>query len=156
MVLTAARSKTEYIDIGDPMQTCKSCKAKLWRAETKTKGLKEEDSFTMCCKKGEVQIPKMAEPPKELLELYTASDQISKRFFHDIRKFNMMYSFTSMGGKVDKKVNNGHGPWIYRMHGQNYHLMGSLGPKENDIPKFSQLYIFDRQNEIENKFKALR
>ncbi|PWA92285.1 hypothetical protein CTI12_AA082010 [Artemisia annua] len=103
-----------YIDIGDPIQTCKSCKAKLWRADTKTKGITEKNSFTMCCKKGEVEIPKMANPPKELLELYTGNDQISKRFFHDIRKFNRMYSFTSMGGKVDKKVNNGHGPWIYR------------------------------------------
>ncbi|PWA93259.1 hypothetical protein CTI12_AA072420 [Artemisia annua] len=82
----------EYIDIGDPMQTCKSCKAKLWKAETKTKGITEEDSFTMCYKKGEVEIPKMANPPNELLELYTGNYEISKRFFHDIRKFNMMYN----------------------------------------------------------------
>ncbi|PWA74916.1 DNA helicase Pif1-like protein [Artemisia annua] len=69
----------EYIDIGNPTQTCKSCKAKLWRAETKTKGLKEEDSFSMCCKKGEVEIPKMATPPKELLELYTGNDKIKRK-----------------------------------------------------------------------------
>ncbi|PWA80545.1 DNA helicase Pif1-like protein [Artemisia annua] len=69
----------EYIDIGDPTQACKSCKAKIWRGETKTKGIKEEDSFSMCCKKGEVEIPKMATPPKELLELYTGNDKISKR-----------------------------------------------------------------------------
>ncbi|PWA62019.1 DNA helicase Pif1-like protein [Artemisia annua] len=96
----------EYIDIGEPTETCQSCKAKLWRAETKTKGITEEYSFTMCCKKGEVEIPKMATPPKELLELYTGNDEISKRFFHDIRKFNMMYSFTSMGGKLLKRQAN--------------------------------------------------
>ncbi|GJT34989.1 hypothetical protein Tco_0925408 [Tanacetum coccineum] len=71
------------------------------------------------------------------------------------KKFNGIFSFTSIRGKVDKTVNNGHGPWIYRMQGENYHLMPNLGIKVNDIPKFSQLYIFDNQNEIQNRFTAL-
>ncbi|GJY76554.1 uncharacterized protein Tco_0481670 [Tanacetum coccineum] len=109
----------------------------------------------MCCKKGQVLLPKMEDPPKDLLDLFTANDAASKYFIHNIRKFNGIFSFTSIGGKVDKTVNNGGGPWIYRMQGENYNLMPSLGPKANDIPKFSQLYIFDNQNEIQNRFTAL-
>ncbi|GKD97027.1 DNA helicase PIF1-like protein, partial [Tanacetum coccineum] len=145
-----------YMDIGDPIQTCHACQAKLWTGETNKKQITKKISFTMCCKKGQVLLPKMEDPPKDLLDLFTANDATSKYFIHNIRKFNSIFSFTSIGGKVDKTVNNGRGPWIYRMQGENYHLMPSLGPKENDIPKFSQLYIFDNQNELHNRFTALR
>ncbi|GKB11365.1 retrotransposon protein, putative, ty1-copia subclass [Tanacetum coccineum] len=144
-----------YMDIGDQIQTCHACKAKLWTGETNKKQISKKSPFTMCCKKGQVLLPKMEDPPKDLLDLFTASNPTSKYFIHNIRKFNSIFSFTSIGGKVDKTVNNGHGPWIYRMQGENYHLMPSLGPKDNGIPKFSQLYIFDNQNEIQNRFIAL-
>nr|GEX51378.1 hypothetical protein [Tanacetum cinerariifolium] len=144
-----------YIDIGDKIQTCHACKSKLWTRETNQKQITKRSSFAMCCKKGQVQLPKMEDPPKDLLDLFTTNDATSKYFIHNIRKFNSIFSFTSIGGKVDKTVNNGRGPWIYRMQGENYHLMPSLGPKDNDIPKFSQLYIFDNQNEIQNRFTAL-
>ncbi|GJV95240.1 putative PIF1 DNA helicase/replication protein A1-like protein [Tanacetum coccineum] len=144
-----------YMDIGDQIQTCHACKAKLWTGETNKKQISKKSSFSMCCKKGLVLLPKMEDPPKDLLDLFTANDATSKYFIHHIRMFNSIFSFTSIGGKVDKTVNNGHGPWIYRMEGENYHLMPSLGPKNKDIPKFSQLYIFDNQNEIQNRFTAL-
>ncbi|CAH9106984.1 unnamed protein product, partial [Cuscuta europaea] len=41
------------------------------------------------------------------------------------------------------------------MHGQNYHLMGSLLPVDSSKPKFSQLYIYDTENEIPNRLRAL-
>ncbi|GJT54627.1 putative helitron helicase-like domain-containing protein [Tanacetum coccineum] len=147
-----------YIDIGDPIQTCKMCKAKLWTAEAKkgNKKVTKEDSFSMCCMNGIVELSNMENPPEALLKLYTSDDETSKHFRHHIRKYNMMFSFTSMGGKVDNSINNGHGPFVYRMHGQNYHLMGSLIPKDGDIPKFAQLYIFDTENEIDNRYAALR
>ncbi|PWA95093.1 hypothetical protein CTI12_AA052650 [Artemisia annua] len=39
-----------YIDIGDPIHTCKTCKAKLWTAEAKkgNKKVTEDDTFTLC------------------------------------------------------------------------------------------------------------
>ena len=105
---------------------------------------------------GIVELPNMEKPPESLLKLYTSNDERSKHFRHHIRKYNMMFSFTSMGGKVDKSIYNGHEPFIYRMHGQKYHVMGSLQPKGGDIPKFAQLYIFDPENEIDNRYAALR
>ncbi|CAH9073438.1 unnamed protein product [Cuscuta europaea] len=67
----------------------------------------------------------------------------------------MMFAFTSLGGKIQKEVNNSRGPYVYRMHGQNYRLMGSLLPMDSGKSKFSQLYIYDTENEIPNKLHAL-
>ena len=68
-----------------------------------------------------------------------------------------MFSFTSMGGKVDDSINRkGRGPYVFRLHGQTYHSIGSLLPEEGVPLKFCQLYIYDTQNETENRANALR
>ncbi|XP_012837527.1 PREDICTED: uncharacterized protein LOC105958070, partial [Erythranthe guttata] len=51
-------------------------------------------------------------------------------------------------------INNGSGPYTFLLHGQNYHLLGSLLPEEGTRPKFAQLYIFDTENEIQNGIDA--
>ncbi|XP_048621802.1 uncharacterized protein LOC111206909 [Brassica napus] len=68
----------------------------------------------------------------------------------------MVFSFTSLGGKIDKSLKKGRGPQMIQLHGENYHLMGSLTPPEGDHAKFGQLYIVDTENEVENRFNALR
>lgn len=67
-----------------------------------------------------------------------------------------MFAFTSMAGKVDKNINNGRGPPIFLLGGQNYHSIGSLIPPVGQSPKFAQLYIFDTENEVANRIQALR
>ncbi|MFS8003020.1 putative helitron helicase-like domain-containing protein [Helianthus anomalus] len=62
-----------------------------------------------------------------------------------------MFSFTSMGGRIDKSINRGNAPYIFRLSGQNYHNISSLLPDDGDEPKFSQLYIHDTDNEIFNR-----
>ncbi|XP_021995353.2 uncharacterized protein LOC110892502 [Helianthus annuus] len=52
---------------------------------------------------------------------------------------------------VDHKINKGNAPFIYRISGQNYHCIGSLRPSNGQHPKFSQLYIYDTENEITNR-----
>ncbi|CAN6870095.1 unnamed protein product, partial [Brassica oleracea] len=42
------------------------------------------------------------------------------------------------------------------LHGENYHLMGSLTPPEGNYAKFGQLYIVDTENELQNRSNALR
>jgi len=66
-----------------------------------------------------------------------------------------MFAFTSMGGNIDKTINKGEGPYVFRINGQIHHRIGSLLPKPNKIPKFVELYIFDTKNEIENRIRAL-
>ncbi|PWA57687.1 hypothetical protein CTI12_AA406940 [Artemisia annua] len=147
----------EYIDIGDDTFTCSQCMAKVWAAEA-SKGRvsgKNGDSFSIFCMNGKIKLERMIDPPEELLRLFKSDDKRSKIFQHDIRKFNMMFSFTSMGGNVDKNINKGGPPFIFRMYGQNYHLYGTVLPRDEEIPKFAQLYIVDTGNEISNRYAAL-
>uniref|UniRef100_A0A2N9HI08 ATP-dependent DNA helicase n=1 Tax=Fagus sylvatica TaxID=28930 RepID=A0A2N9HI08_FAGSY len=62
---------------------------------------------------------------------------------------------TSMGGNIDLRVNQGRGPYIFRLNGQNHHRIGSLLPVVGDKPRFAQLYIHDTANEIANRLSAL-
>nr|KYP72056.1 hypothetical protein KK1_011343 [Cajanus cajan] len=42
------------------------------------------------------------------------------------------------------------------MSGENYHRIGSLLPNPGEQPKFSQLYIYDTENEVTNKIFIAR
>jgi len=48
-----------------------------------------------------------------------------------------------MGAKFDPSVWGQRGHRIVRLHGQLYHLIGSLLPEPRKAPQFSQLYIMD-------------
>ncbi|KAF8100728.1 hypothetical protein N665_0218s0066 [Sinapis alba] len=67
----------------------------------------------------------------------------------------MVFSFTSLGGKVERSVQAGLGPSMFQLKGENYHLMGSLQPKQGKDAKFSQLYIVDTENEVDNRANCL-
>ena len=60
-----------------------------------------------------------------------------------------------MGGNIDKNINQGEGPYVFRVNGQIHHRIGALLPKPNQIPKFAELYIFDTKNDIQNRIRAL-
>lgn len=139
-----------YLDIGDPTCICEYCGAMLWLEERARRDRVTNPKFSLCCMQGKVQLPKLKDPPRVLLNLLRNLDVKSKHFQDNIRLYNMMFSFTSMGGKVDSSMNKGRGPYVFRLHGQNYHRIGSLLPDRGCSPKFSQLYIFDTQNEVTN------
>lgn len=112
--------------------------------------------YSMCCLSGKVVLPGLKQQPQMLVNLFSGNSAKSMNFLENIRRYNMMFSFTSMGGKIDHKINSGRAPYVYRMCGQNYHLHGSLLPQEGDQPKFSQLYIYDTENEANNRINAVR
>ncbi|CAK8570827.1 unnamed protein product [Lathyrus sativus] len=68
----------------------------------------------------------------------------------------MMFAFTSVGGKLDNRFNNDRGPPTIRIQGQACHRIGSLLPPEGHPPKFSQLYIYDKENKVTNRMDTLR
>ncbi|GJX78596.1 replication protein A 70 kDa DNA-binding subunit C-like protein [Tanacetum coccineum] len=147
----------DYFDNGDPTFICRRCGAMLWHAET-LRGNQNgnKSAYSLCCGKGKVQLSKCPDPPQLLSNLYQNKHPNSKNFINNIRAYNMMFSFTSMRGKVDSSVNKGRGPYLYRLQGQNYHLMGSLLPIAGSTPKFSQLYIYDTENEVANRKNTIR
>ncbi|GJT53951.1 hypothetical protein Tco_0989005 [Tanacetum coccineum] len=145
----------EYRDHGDPIFGCESCGALLWHAESTVGNTHaNSESYSLCCGRGKVMLPKkLKNPPKLLMDLINKKHQKSTTFIDNIRRYNSMFAFTSMGGKQDKSVNTGRGPYCYRIQGMNCHRMGALLPDEGKPPIFSQLYIYDTENEIENRIK---
>ncbi|XP_071699496.1 uncharacterized protein [Rutidosis leptorrhynchoides] len=121
--------KGSYYDEGDLSYTCSACGAKLWKKETKrgesTKGL--PGAFSQCCLKCRIKLPEFTkEPHKLLMDLYTNKHPKNKHFIDNVRQYNMVFAFTSMGGKVDNSVNNDKGRYSFRIRGHNCHRMGGL------------------------------
>ena len=67
-----------------------------------------------------------------------------------------MFSFTSMGGRIDNSVNDGGSSYIFRINDSNHHKIGSLLPRSRLHPSFAQLYIYDISYEVSNRVTALR
>lgn len=113
---------------------------------------KQTPIFSLCCKKREVELPKALPTPPYLQALYNKEGSIND-FQRCIQMYNSIFAFTSSGGNVDHSVNNGRGPYIYRLNGHNHHLFGSLIPDDRDTPKLCQLYVYDTENEINNRLR---
>jgi len=112
--------------------------------------------FSLCCLKGKVVVAPYPRLPQPLYDLYHKHDKLSKFFLENIRSFNSMFAFTSMGGRVDNEMNCGRAPPMFSMNGENYHQIGSLLPMPGNPPKFVQLYIYDTDNEIANRMTVVR
>lgn len=145
----------DYLDSGDAVYVCSVCNAKVWQGEA-LRGNKDfkKTFYSICCYNGKVQLPNLIHPPQLLVDLYSGVSEKSQNFIQNVRRYNMMFAFTSMAGKVDHAINSGGAPYVYRMHGQNYHIAGSLLPEEGELPRFCQLYIYDTDHEVDNRFNA--
>ncbi|XP_048498345.1 uncharacterized protein LOC125496795 [Beta vulgaris subsp. vulgaris] len=144
-----------YSDLGDPTCVCEFCGAQMWFGERVNKRNKSgRPKFGMCCMQGKVQLPLLKRPPQLLEDLLKKRHSRSAHFLDNIRGYNMMYSFTSMGGRIIAPTTHGRGPYTYKIGGQNHHLIGSLLPNDGARPKFSQLYIYDTEEEVQNRMSA--
>ncbi|XP_057720223.1 uncharacterized protein LOC130934697 [Arachis stenosperma] len=97
---------------------------------------------------GKISVTLSPKAPDLLYNLINGDDSKSLYFQKNIRSYNSMFAFTSLGGKVLDSVNDGRGPPQFIISGQNYHRIGSLLPNAGEKPKFAQLYIYDTQHEI--------
>ncbi|XP_019258331.1 PREDICTED: uncharacterized protein LOC109236589 [Nicotiana attenuata] len=146
----------EYWDIGDPTNVCEYCGAYFWFEERVNKQYKSKRPvFNICCNRGKIKLPNPKDPPQILTQLLFGSGPKSDHFRENIKIYNSMFSFTSMGGKVDVSVNQTRGPRTFKLSGQNYHQIGSLLPPDGSNPKFAQLYIYDTENEVQNRIHAV-
>ncbi|XP_048591573.1 uncharacterized protein LOC106423477 [Brassica napus] len=137
----SAPIEEEYNDDGELENECPRCGALFWYNERIGRSRKTKTPiFTMCCLRGKIKLPVLKEPPAYLHGLLTNDDGLSRHFRDNIRAINMMFSFTSLGGKIDNSINTG---------------QGSVKPNPNEAAKFSQLYIHDTQNEVQNRISAL-
>ena len=77
-----------------------------------------------------------------LFNLFESDAADGKEFRSNTRQYNMALAFTSLGVTEDKNINR-RGGWVFRIHGELCHLIGSLRPDEDDVPSYAQLYIYD-------------
>ncbi|XP_017221478.2 uncharacterized protein LOC108198225 [Daucus carota subsp. sativus] len=145
-----------YCSLGPPTEKCIHCSAVLWKEERVNKNVKKgTPEFSICCCRGQIKLPKVPPTPSYLMQLYNDPEK-GNNFKRNIRLYNTMFAFTSMGGRVDNSINCGRAPYIYRLNGQNHHVFGTLIPNEGKDPKFCQLYIYDTENEVENRMKWVK
>ena len=147
----------DYLDEGDPDYKCGHCGAIMWYGERLNKRTNaKKPKFSLCCMQGQVQLPLLKEPPSVLKKLLEGDEPRSRHFQKHIRPYNMVFSFTSLGGRVERSLKKGRGPDMFQLQGENYHLLSNLTPPDGSDPKFGQLYIVDTKNEVENRSKCLR
>lgn len=80
---------------------CSSCGAYIWLDE-KTGGTIAQPKFSMCCNEGKVCLTNRLNPPPEPLRwLLTGQDQRSKEFRDNIRAYNSVLAFASIGVQVN-------------------------------------------------------
>jgi len=117
----------------------------LWYNERCVKSKHSQNpKFSLCCRRGKVQLPTLREPFEFLSHLlfdYESSE--SKDYHGQIRTYNMMFAFTSSGAKFDSSFNDRKGSPTVRIQGQFCHRIGSLLPKDGEPPRFGQFYIYD-------------
>ncbi len=108
--------------------------------------------YNLCCRSGKINLPELKDPPTYLAKLLKYDgDARSKRFLRQIRSYNSLFAFTSLGASVDKSINNGSAPCVFKINGVVHHRIGGLLPQRGAPPKFAQLYIYDTENEIKNR-----
>ena len=128
---------------------CSGCGALHWMDEKLTSSGRNHPNFGMCCFSGKIDLPKLHDPPPELLQLLTGTDVVAKNFRKDIHQYNNALAMTSVGCKTDDSINQGGGQYVFKIHGKLTHRAGSLLPAPNAHPTYAQLYIYDPADAVD-------
>ncbi|GBN42296.1 hypothetical protein AVEN_4803-1 [Araneus ventricosus] len=121
---------------------CQFCKSKNFAAERPSDG-----KFTSCCRKGKIKLEKPSDAlgndllyPNFLLDLLTNPNNPDYKNFHNnIRSYNSVVSFVSMGAKV--VYFSGGGPYVFKVHGQICHRTSHIQSVNGQAPQYAQLYV---------------
>uniref|UniRef100_A0A7N2MG30 ATP-dependent DNA helicase n=1 Tax=Quercus lobata TaxID=97700 RepID=A0A7N2MG30_QUELO len=150
------RKFTEPWNFGLPSYVCVHCGSILWYEERIVKSKRPKNpKFSLYCMEGKVKLPLLKKAPSLIDELLDPlSSQRSKIFRTLIRSYNAMFSLTSMGGKVDNRINDGRGPYVFKLNGQNHHRIGILLSNDGQDPQFVQLYFYDTKNEVQHRMNV--
>ena len=140
------------LNVGRQEETCSFCATHVWAAEFTGRhvGIGPK-GYSICCSKGKVLLHLLHETPPELSELIAPTEIHSNMFFNKSRVYNNIFTFCSFGGNVDHSVNNGGGPYVFRISGRTYHSLGCLVPPDGLTPKFAQLYMCDGQEAVSHR-----
>jgi len=132
--------------IGELCVICPHCKSKNFSNENKY--------FSNCCRKGKLSMLSSVNYPNFLMNLLCGKDGRSIQYRTSIRKYNSCFAFASFGAQIQSFKTPG--PFVFKIHGQIYHQFGALKNKEDEIPKYAQLYVIDTEeaNNFRLKLKS--
>ena len=140
---------------GGPDCVCQHCNVVFWYQErvlSLSSYAQRRIVYHLCCRGGHVSLPKHRPFPPPLCDLIKFNGgPASNSFMRLIRQYNSMFAFTSLGVDIDRSINTGRGPYIFRINGVVHHRIGSLIPDEGNRPQYAQLYIYDTANEVQNR-----
>ncbi|PWA51281.1 hypothetical protein CTI12_AA464730 [Artemisia annua] len=142
---------TTYVHMGRCDRICRHCNALFWYAERIASNHRAAPEYHRCCNAGKVRLERQYEYPQYIKQLFT-----DRHFLENIRAYNQMFAMTSIGAEIDNSVNNGRGPYVFKVSGQIYHFIGSMCPETGARPKFLQLYIYDTETEVANRLEKFQ
>ena len=91
-------SFSAYHDYGDVDYACPDCGALMWFFEKVKSTSNDDPEFSICCRRGKIEMSKLIEAPRPLCDLLNGSHKYSRKYWDNIIGYNMMFAFTSMGG----------------------------------------------------------
>jgi hypothetical protein len=90
-------------DCGEMDTICGFCNAKMWIKERSTKS-NNHPQISLCCENGKVLLLNLPIKPQKLEVLLTSKESSAVKFQDQIRMYNSVLAFISLGAKVDKSV----------------------------------------------------
>nr|GEV42900.1 DNA helicase [Tanacetum cinerariifolium] len=145
------RIPLEYSHLGKCTCVYRYCGAMFWECEKIVSTSNSVDfAYNKCCYGGRTILRPPVEWPQYIKELYK-----DRHFMENICAYNQMFSMTSLGANVNNSINNGKGPYVFRISGQIYHWIGSMCLTEGQPSRFLQFYIHDTANEVKNQMTNL-
>lgn len=133
--------------LGDMKNKCTHCSALKFKSE----------SENLCCSKGVIGLPLFNTPVPEIVSLYS-----NKNFLKNIRAYNSVFGFTSVGASTTENLRLDHdlanarkGVYTFRIQGTMCHRIGSLQPPGETLPpSFAQIYIMDPDMERRSNYRC--
>ena len=136
---------------------CSDCNALMFPFEIHRKKSDGQETFSLCCSYGNVSLPSFQDPPQLLQDLLTSESSRSKVFRLNIRTYNSLLSMASRNitGK-ETDFSNSRGPPVFKISGSMFHLTPNVLPDSGQEPKFAQIYVYDREQQIDARLKHVR
>ena len=135
-------------DIGKINQQCPKCNFTP-EGDNPALYFPKEITSSLCCFHGEgILLPLQSVPEFEQL---ITSDKTQKDYLDNNREINSSLAMMSFG--VTLEMPPSRGPWVFRMNGQSYHLIGPLLPFANKAPSYASLYIIDPKEALKERLK---
>ena len=107
--------------------------------------------FGMCCGDGSIKLPTPAPAPNPLQHFFLASTPEGRNFCENIRQYDAVLLFTSLGVQINDSVNRGGGGSpVFKIHGELHHQIGSLLPPHEKTPVYAQLYVIDSREALDH------